>query len=194
MPGKRAAVSVQKRRLCICVEYKCSIPSPPGNPMLNRNVYSSSGVTSSETGSCLWPLTYMNSDAPFQLACALSSTENVPDIGELANTRYVTRTLRLAPVDTRHSDPSTLVQRSGWPSLPLTAKSCTFLAKSMRPYRPGDHTGICKFTVGPVAPLTVSVMAYRCDATSGIAIVYWMVCGRTTGRACSRLRATNTAS
>src|SRR2546422_11237483 len=106
-------------------------------------VQPSGGVTSSETGSCLWPLTYMNSDAPFQLACALSSTENVPDIGELANTRYVTRTLRLAPVDTRHSDPSTLVQRSGWPSLPPPAQSRPVSAKSMRPYRPGYHTGIC---------------------------------------------------
>ena len=47
----------------------------------------SGAATSSETGSCLWPSTYMNSEAPFQLACALSSTENVPDIGALANTR-----------------------------------------------------------------------------------------------------------
>jgi len=68
------------------------------------------------------------------------------------------RTPRLAPVDTRHSDPSTSVQRSGWPSLPLTAKSCTFLAKSMRPYRPGDQTGIWRSTERPVSPLAVSVM------------------------------------
>src|SRR2546425_3319241 len=121
-------------------------------------VQSWGGVTSSVTGSCLCPSTYMNRDAPFQLACALSSAENVPDIGALANTRYVTRTLRLAPADTRHSDPSTLVQCSGWPSLPFTAKSCTFLAKSMRPYRPGDQTGIWRSAEPPLSPPAVSVM------------------------------------
>jgi len=75
----------------------------------------------------------MNSDPPFQLACNVSNTENVPDIGALANTRYVTRTLRLAPGEIRHNDPLTLVQRSGLPSLPLAENSCTFLAKSIRP-------------------------------------------------------------
>ncbi len=50
-------------------------------------VQCSGGSTVSDTGSCLWPSTYMNSDPPFQLACALSSTENVPDIGAFANTR-----------------------------------------------------------------------------------------------------------
>src|SRR5437588_4871527 len=130
----------------------------------------------------------MNSDAPFQLACALSSTENVPDIGELANTRYVTRTLPLAPGKTRHSDPSTLVQRSGLPALPSAENSCTFLAKSMRPYRPGDQTGICRSTGRRVRPLAVSVTEYKCDATSGMAIAYSMVYGRAAGRACSRLR------
>src|ERR1051325_8423444 len=104
----------------------------------------SGGATSSVTGSGLWPSTYMNSDAPFQLACTVSTTENVPDSGALANMRYVPRPLRLAPGEIRHNDPLTLVQRSGLPSLPLAEKSCTFLAKSMRPYRPGDQTGICR--------------------------------------------------
>ena len=96
-------------------------------------VHPSGGSTLSDTGSCLWPSTYMSSDAPFQFACALSSTENVPDMGASANTRYVARTLRLAPGSTRHSDPLTRSQRKGLPSLPTAEKSWTFLAKSMRP-------------------------------------------------------------
>ena len=45
------------------------------------------GTISNDTASCLCPSTYMNSDPPFQLACALSTCENVPDIGAFANTR-----------------------------------------------------------------------------------------------------------
>ncbi len=43
----------------------------------------SGAFTDSVTGSCLCPSTYMKSDGPFQFACSVSSTENVPDIGEL---------------------------------------------------------------------------------------------------------------
>src|SRR5687767_6162785 len=90
----------------------------------------SGAATVSETGSCLCPSTYMKSDGPFQLACAVSSTENVPDIGAFAKTRYATRILRAAPGVTRQREPLTLVHRIGLPSLAVTANCCTFLAKS----------------------------------------------------------------
>src|SRR5688572_1374653 len=91
----------------------------------------SGAFTERLTGSCLWPSTYMKSEGPFQFACSVSSTENVPDIGAFAKTRYVTRMLRAEPGVTRHAEPLTFVQRSVRPSLDVAANSWTFFAKSI---------------------------------------------------------------
>ena len=94
------------------------------------------GRTASATGSGLCPSAYANRPAPFQFACAVSSTLYVPDRLS-AYTPYRTRTVRgpapaAPPVATPHVDPASFVQPSGRPLSSVAAKPCTLRAKSTR--------------------------------------------------------------
>src|SRR6185437_2278134 len=72
----------------------------------------------------------------------------------------------------RHSDPVSRSKRTAWPFASCTDSSRTLRAKSMRAYRPGDHTGICSRSVSPNDPLTSIWISYRWPRVSGIAIAY----------------------